>query len=161
MLRMLVVTAAVVLLSACKISVEVPEGGYILSDSGNFDCINPEGGLPAAAPLNGRDRHLHRPGDVDAQHSSNYHCEIDVTDANFDETLTAVAYEGFEFSHWRSAEGSLYGGSSANPVRLWTVGFDAFDVLMSIVNSDATYYLEPIFFRVNTQGNDQIGRAHV
>lgn len=155
MFRMTLTILVALMLGACRISVEVPEGGYILSDSGNYDCVDPDGApLPAATP-NSRDRQLHRPGEISSQHAENYHCEIDVVDTTFDETLTAVAYEGWEFSHWRSAEGSLYGGASANPVRVWTLGFDAFPVLMDVLASNTTYSLEPIFNRVSTDGNDQ------
>ncbi len=154
MLRMVVAAIIAMALSACRISVEVPEGGYLVSASGNYDCIDPDGApLPAAAP-NGRDRHLHRPGEVSTQHDENFHCEIDVSDTSFNETLTAVAYDGWQFSHWRSAEGSLYGGTSANPIQLWTLGFDAFPVLMDVLASNTTYYLEPIFKRVSADGND-------
>ncbi|MFT5484437.1 MAG: hypothetical protein ACI9GW_003102 [Halieaceae bacterium] len=142
-------------LSACKVVVEVPEGGYVVSQSGANDCIPLDDGL--SAPLgslvdNGRYRSLPGSGNVSAQHDENFHCEIEINDASFNESLTAVPYDGYQFSHWK--EGGMYGGAVNDTVQLVTVGFDSVDVLLALLASNVSYDLQPVFERVSIDGNE-------
>ena len=77
----LVVT--LLLLSGCKITQVVPEGGTIVSRTGEADC------------------------------AANQTCEIDVVNGTeFFDTFTAVADHGYRFAGWKQADGHLCGGST-------------------------------------------------
>jgi len=67
------------LASGCKIVIEVPEGGSVSTESGAFACA--EGAT----------------------------CEIDVDDASFDESFTAVPADSYEFSGWKKRTRGLCG----------------------------------------------------
>jgi hypothetical protein len=85
----LVVT--LLLLTGCKITQVVPEGGTIVSRTGETDC------------------------------AANQTCEIDVVNgAEFSDTFTAVADHGYRFAGWKQADGYLCGGS-AEPCALENV----------------------------------------
>jgi len=77
----LVVT--LLLLTGCKITQVVPDGGTIVSRTGERDC------------------------------AANQTCEIDVVNgAEFSDTFTAVADHGYRFAGWKQADGHLCGGSA-------------------------------------------------
>jgi len=85
----LVVT--LLLLTGCKITQVVPDGGTIVSRTGERDC------------------------------AANQTCEIDVVNgAEFSDTFTAVADHGYRFAGWKQADGHLC-GSSAEPCVLENV----------------------------------------
>ncbi len=75
--------AATTLAGGCKILVEVPEGGSVVTASGTFGC------------------------DEGAS------CSVDVFDVNFDETFSAVAADGYEFAGWKKRNRGLCGGKDA------------------------------------------------
>lgn len=78
----LLITSAVSL-GACKIIQVTPEGGYIVSDNGSYDC-----------PADSR-------------------CEIDVVNGEpFSTTFTAVANPGYVFTGWKNEDRYLCGGMS-------------------------------------------------
>lgn len=74
--------ATLLLTTGCKVVIDVPGGGHIRSESGNFVC-----------PTNGR-------------------CELDIATTDFDETIVAVANAGFVFEGWRKRDRGLFGGSA-------------------------------------------------
>ena len=79
------------LLTGCKITQVVPEGGTIVSRTGETDC------------------------------AANQTCEIDVVSGEaFSDTFTAVADPGYRFVEWKQASGYLCGGS-AEPCALENV----------------------------------------
>ncbi|WP_133126062.1 hypothetical protein [Pseudohalioglobus lutimaris] len=71
-------------LTACKLSIQVPEGGTVSSASGGYSC------------------------------SSNQTCDIDVNDIYFNETFTAQPSAGYQFTGWRKREKGLCGGRVAD-----------------------------------------------
>ncbi len=159
--RLLLLVLALGILQACKLRIEVPEGGFIMSASGRFDCVAADtaatfapgfASYSAASDRAGL-RHLAGRGTVAPMHDDNEHCEIDITDATFDETFTAVPYEGYAFSHWRRVERGLFGDSKESEVRLKTTSFADNDALMGLLASGETFYLEPVFTKVNRTGN--------
>lgn len=79
-----IITAIVVLmcLSACKVRIEVPEGGKVVSESGAISC------------------------------ASGQSCDIDVVDLFFDETFKAVPDSGYAFIQWQKKDRGLCGGST-------------------------------------------------
>jgi N-acetylneuraminic acid mutarotase len=92
-------------------------------------------------------------GRVESQ-SGTYVCEsgetciIDVVDAFFDETFQAKPAEGYTFTAWRKKDRALCGGRSS-PCPLRTTGFPGTG-LMQLLESDKSFYLEPVFRRPNT-----------
>lgn len=77
---------ALILLSgcftACKLTITVPEGGLVESESGTWICRASET------------------------------CTIDIADVFFDETFVAVPDDGYTFTQWRAERGYFCGGTS-------------------------------------------------
>ena len=67
-------------LVGCKIQIDVPKGGYVISESGSYEC---------------------RAGQA---------CTIDVYSIYFDETFVAVPDQGYHFSGWKKRDKGLCGG---------------------------------------------------
>lgn len=120
--RWFVLILAVVTTVSCKIRIVVPEGGKVSSESGAYNC------------------------------KSGKTCNIDVVDIFFDETFTATPSKGYKFKSWKRWSGKKKGfcGGNSKPCRLSTSGFDAFPVLMSVLESDDVFYLKPLFKKTAT-----------
>lgn len=71
-------------LAGCKLTITVPEGGRVESESGAWIC---------------------RAGET---------CTIDIADVFFDETFLAVADEGYTFTQWRAERGYFCGGTATS-----------------------------------------------
>lgn len=89
------------------------------------------------------------PGGRVVSESGNFSCEagesctVDVTDVFFDETFRAIPDPGYTFVSWRQRLQGWCGGRNA-PCRLTTTGF-VDTPLLSILNEDYVFYLQPIF----------------
>ncbi|MEQ9462654.1 MAG: YHYH protein [Haliea sp.] len=70
-------------LGACKIQIEVPQGGSVVTESGEYQC------------------------------GAGSTCTIEVTDLLFDETFRVETEDGYTFSGWAARQGGLCGGSTA------------------------------------------------
>ena len=77
---------------------------------------------------------------------SGHACTIDVYDIFFDETFVAVPKRGYSFAGWKK-KGKGFCGGKKKPCHLATKSFPGNDALMSILESDNIFYLEPIFAR--------------
>lgn len=84
-------------------------------------------------------------------------CVIDVYDTYFDETFVAQPSTGYEFKGWRSRDKGLCGGKTVD-CALSTANFDEFPELVSILESDEAFYLEPVFERKDGR---QVARLEV
>ncbi len=82
-------------------------------------------------------------------------CTIEIDSTEFLTQFTAESAEGFVFSHWRRRPGGFCGGSTSD-CRLATRGFDAFPLLLAILESDQTFYLEPVFAPADSPGAGSI-----
>ena len=80
--RILVLLAAALLVTSCKLKIVVPQGGTVSSNSGDYNC------------------------------SPEQPCKIEVVDTFFNETFTAVPAEGYQFHSWKKVENGLCGGST-------------------------------------------------
>jgi hypothetical protein len=76
--------------------------------------------------------------------SSGKSCNISVVDLFFDETFRAVPASGYEFSKWKKRDRGFCGNKS-EPCRLYTSGFAEYDNLIAFLESDAVFYLQPVF----------------
>ncbi len=133
-------------LHACKLIIELPEGGYVQSSSSNFDCRAELSSQQLASASH--QRRLYSSGSfLTPTHTDSFHCEFDISDTSFDEVFTAVPHEGYKFTHWRKVERGLFGGATDNGVHLFTTGFEVSDALMDVLATDAPFYLEPVFAR--------------
>ena len=134
--------ALVLLCIGCKVRIEVPEGGQVISSSGDYDCRL----LTADAVI--------RPAHAVGEEEEGFHCDFVIEDTSFNETFTAVPSSGWEFAGWRNRKPGeyLYGGFESAQVWLTTIGFDANELLMTILQSDQVYYLEPVFEKVEPSG---------
>ena len=102
-------------LSACKVQVEVPTSGSVTTTSGAISCAA---------------------GDV---------CTVDVTDIYFDETFVAEPDEGFVFSGWKQKHRGFCGGNTAPCRLFTSgfEGNDALMAILE--NPEEVFYLEPAF----------------
>ena len=75
-------------------------------------------------------------------------CVITVSDTNFDETFVAEADEDYVFAGW-ARDNRYFCGGSVQPCRLPTTGFGNDDNLLAVLNSDETFFLQPIFKKEN------------
>ena len=66
--------------TGCKLQIDVPAGGKVISESGSYEC------------------------------DSGRACTIDVYDVSFDETFVAVPDQGYSFAGWKKREKGLCGG---------------------------------------------------
>jgi hypothetical protein len=71
-------------------------------------------------------------------------CTLDVNDTHFNETFLAEAGDGYQFIGWKKQHRGLCGGR-LGPCTLSTESFEGNDVLMAVLASDETFYLEPQF----------------
>ncbi len=110
-------------LSACKIIVEVPPGGEVLSqDFGANNC-------PTASV-----------------------CEVEITDASFTDSFRAVPFTGYEFVGWRRQLGYLCGGLLGD-CTLTTAPFAGNEFLLGLVASDIEFGVAPVFRKPDTDFN--------
>ena len=73
-------------------------------------------------------------------------CVIEVADTSFDQTFIARPARGYTFSRWlKRPNGSC--GDQNKPCRLDTTAFGDDEELLAILESDSTYYLEPVFVK--------------
>lgn len=83
LVRMCLAVALGVVISACKISVMVPAGGAVVTESAHYDC-----------------RALNT-------------CTVEVADTGFEETFVASPAIGYQFIGWKKGYARLCGGSLA------------------------------------------------
>jgi hypothetical protein len=144
-ITMATVLCACLLLGACKITIEVPEGGYVTSASGNYSC----GEEITSASTHARPVHqLHGANtpSVGIQHEEvEFHCDVDVDDPSFNETFIAVAHEGYEFVEWKRGPRYFHGGSTSPEAPLATDWLPVNDALLDLLASETVFYLEPVF----------------
>lgn len=105
------------LLSACKIQIEVPVGGSVQTTSGAFSCAT---------------REL---------------CELDVVDLFFDEAFVASPEPGYFFTGWVKKHRGLCGGgmSACRIVTAGFEGNDI--LIYFLESPDETFYLSPTFLK--------------
>ena len=72
-------------------------------------------------------------------------CQIDINSTDYDETFTAIADPGFEFSHWRKMSDSFFGNSREATINLSTARFSGLPKLLFFLDSNDIFYLEPVF----------------
>lgn len=114
-IRYLLVIAAVVAITGCKIEIKVPEGGSVISQSGEIDAC-------AAGET----------------------CYVDVVDIFFDQTFEAVPAEGMKFTGWEKKKRGFC-GKNMDPCRLATSGFEGNEALMPFLDTQDIFFLYPTF----------------
>lgn len=73
-------------------------------------------------------------------------CKIDVVDVFFDETFIVKPEPGYEFVEWRRRNNGLCGGRN-DPCRLATTGFVGHDAFVAFLETDESFFLEPVVAR--------------
>jgi hypothetical protein len=123
MLCLLFVSLAVLSLIGCKIRIIVPEGGDVRSESGAYGCDEEDT------------------------------CDMEVVDFFFNETFVAEPSDGYKFKFWKKGPGRLCGWTK-EPCPVYTSGFegrpDLYEMILSFLESDEIFYLEPVFVERNT-----------
>lgn len=71
-------------------------------------------------------------------------CEISVVDLFFDETFMAVPQPDYYFVGWKKKDKRLCGGR-LKPCHIFTSAFEDNEILMSFLQSDEEFYLQPLF----------------
>lgn len=80
-------------------------------------------------------------------------CVLNVSDVHFDETFSALPASGYEFTGWKSRWGGFCGGRR-EPCTLQTLNFPGHPGLMAFLDSDETFYLEPVFAKSTSADNE-------
>lgn len=71
-------------------------------------------------------------------------CTLDVYDIHFTDSFSAVPNPGYEFVGWKKRDKGLCGGN-VGPCELSTGDMAGNDALLSVLESDEEFYLEPVF----------------
>ena len=71
-------------------------------------------------------------------------CVLEVSTDDFSDVFRAEPAEGYVFSHWRKKQ-RAFCGKKSGACALTTTGFAAYPILLGILASDETFYLEPVF----------------
>ena len=72
-------------------------------------------------------------------------CIVDVTDAYFSETFTAIPEDGMYFAKWNSGDRFFCGGSMSPKCSLSFEGHEETEAVQEIVESSEMFYLMPVF----------------
>ena len=114
-LTLLLTVTLVVCLAGCKVRIQVPDGGSVISRSDAYGCST---------------------GDT---------CDVEVVDVHFDETFVAVPDVGFRFDRWKSIERGLCGGSSEVCRLRTAGFDEEEALLRFLESPDEIFFLEPVF----------------
>ncbi|MCB1700937.1 MAG: polysaccharide lyase [Halioglobus sp.] len=115
---LLAVVFVLVSIGGCKIVVNMPNTGSVVTESGAYLC---EAGQT---------------------------CEIDVTDIFFDETFIAKPSGGLLFDKWKFDKARPFDylcGGSIEPCHFFTSYFEGIDELVALLQSDQKISLRPVF----------------
>ncbi len=112
--RIATVLLIVVAVTGCRIRIDNPSTGSVITNSGAHRC------------------------------AAGQTCDIHVVDIFFDETFMAVPQRGYYFVGWKKRDKGLCGGQF-KPCHIFTSAFEGNDVLMSFLESDDVFYLQPVF----------------
>lgn len=123
----LVAVLCVSFVVGCKVQIEAPLDGHVSSVSGAHHC------------------------------AAGQTCSIDVSDVYFQESFVAVPNNGMRFLHWKKRPRGFFGNSGNPEARLVTGGFAGNESLLSLLDSDETFYLEPVFGRLLTPAPATLG----
>jgi len=113
--KILLTLAAAIFLGGCKLAVIVGEGGTVQSTSNTRNC-----------PKVSR-------------------CEFQVSEANFDETFTAVPLPGYRFERWQLGPGYLCLNTPGPTCVLSNVALKEIPSIQAIIASDAVFTIRPVF----------------
>lgn len=113
--RILLLLAASIFLTGCKLAVVVGEGGMVQSTSKTRDCAA----------------------------SSN--CAFEVSDASFSETFTAVPLPGYKFEKWQTGPGFVCFKTPGPTCTVSNTMFKDVPAIQAIIASDAVFTLKPLF----------------
>jgi len=104
-------------ITGCKVVLEVPTGGVIVSESGAYECGEQQS------------------------------CVIDVEDVNFDETFVATPREDYDFVGWKKRPRGLCSAPDrkTEPCPVTTAALAQAPELLELLDMDISVYLEPEF----------------
>lgn len=123
----LLLLLSAVVMTGCRLTIEVPANGSVRSKSGDYRC------------------------------KARSSCTIRVSNTRFDETFVAVPAAGYAFNGWKKRERGLCGGEYLD-CSLSTAGLADIPLLLSILDSNTEFYLEPEFKKI---GNNKVTRGPV
>ncbi len=117
-IRVALILTCILAISGCKVRIEVPEGGRVMSESGAYYC---NAGQP---------------------------CVIDVVDYFFDESFIAEPEPGYLFRSWDKGDRFLCGANTSKRCGLSTSSHGWLDddaIFGPFLESDEVFYLRPRF----------------
>ena len=106
-------------LASCRLEIASVEGGYVISDSGQYDCDD------SAATA----------------------CKWDIQSAAFNEVFTAIASPGYRFVQWSSTQSTVCGGSDESCAL--AMSRLPLTMRRSLLASNSVARLTPVFERTN------------
>lgn len=111
-----------VLLAGCKIVIQVPAGGQVITQSGGYKAC-------AAGKT----------------------CVIDVSDLFFNEVFVARPASGYEFKHWKKKDRAFCGGEKGS-CALQSAPLGTDPGLMALLESSERFFLQPVFVKKSDDG---------
>lgn len=115
LIKTLFLTAFLLVLQACQIQVNVPEGGSVATESGEFACSE---------------------GDS---------CSLVVDDIFFTDTFTAHPNFGYKFTEWKTVDRGFCGGNTGPCTLTTTAFEAFPILMAFLLNNEEIFFLEPIF----------------
>ena len=119
-LTLALLTAA--LLAGCKIVIQVPAGGQVVTQSGGYKAC-------AAGKT----------------------CTIDVSDLFFNEVFIARPAAGYTFKHWKKKDRAFCGGKKGS-CALQSAPLGTDPGLMALLESNERFFLQPVFVKKSDDG---------
>ncbi len=124
--KILAVSAAALALAGCKIEITVPEGGRVVTESGNIVC---------------------EAGET---------CTVDVVDIFFDELFIAEADEGMQFAGWQKRNRGFCGGSTDHCHLYTSGFEGNEDLMPFLESDEEKFYLSPTWEEAPAQSGDPV-----
>ena len=120
--RLIPILLTAILLASCKIVIQVPAGGQVITQSGGYK--------PCTAGKT---------------------CVIDVSDLFFDESFIAKPASGYEFKQWKKKDRAFCGGKKG-PCPLQSAPLGTAPGLMALLESNEKFFLQPVFVKTSDGG---------
>lgn len=120
LLQILVLLSVTCLVSSCKLAVVVPQGGTVISKTGQRNC----------------------------QEFTT--CNFNVTDTKFSESFTANPMPGYKFVKWQGGLGFICGDSKSPVCIVSTAMFAGNTPIEAVIASDTIFSIQPVFQAIPT-----------
>jgi hypothetical protein len=129
--KLIGLAVTVLALIGCRIEITSPENGRVTTTSGAYNC-NPS--------------------------RYDWSCFIEINDLYFEEEFIAIPDPGYVFAGWKKKDKGLCGGKTTSCKIVSGLAEDN-EVLMVLLESNETFYLEAVFENASACGGTDSGKS--